>query len=339
VKSTKAVRVDALSSLEPKPGAVGLSWRPGFTLIELLVVIAIIAILVALLLPAVQAAREQARRAACTNNLKQIGLAIANYTNRHGTLPPGYQSIYSALFQEEIGPGWGWASMILPDLEQQSLHDRIVFERPMQDPTMTTVCVMPLSVFLCPSDSMPLSWTATDSETWLYMGQIYSSSVPICNVAGSNYVGCFGITEPGVSGEGVFYRGSYMPLTAITDGLSQTLCVGERSRNLQQGRGMATWTGAVPGANLWSCAPNPYEPDAGTCVEEASAGMTLGHTGEGHGPGDPYGDVNQFTSRHGGGCFFVYCDGHVQFLRKTMTYSVYLALSTCNWGEIIPGDY
>jgi prepilin-type N-terminal cleavage/methylation domain-containing protein/prepilin-type processing-associated H-X9-DG protein len=339
MKSTEALGASSPSSPQPKPSIVALPRRPGFTLIELLVVIAIIAILVALLLPAVQAAREQSRRAACMNNLKQIGLAIANYTNRHGTLPPGYQSIYSATFQEEIGPGWGWASMILPDLEQQPLHDDIVFETPMQGPQMATARMVPLSVFLCPSDNMPSNWTATDSETWLYMGQIYSSGVAICNVAGSNYVGCFGINEPGVSGEGVFYRGSYMPLTAITDGLSQTLCAGERSENLQQGRGMATWVGAVPGANLWSCAPNPYETDRGTCVEEASAGMILGHTGEGHGPGDPYGDVNQFTSRHGGGCFFVYCDGHVQFLRKTMNYSVYLALSTCNWGEVISGDY
>ncbi len=111
------------------PTATAARRRLGFTLIELLVVIAIIAILVALLLPAVQAAREQARRSACTNNLKQIGLAMANYTGRHGTLPPGYQSIYSAQSsQDEIGPGWGWASMILPDLEQQSLHDSIVFE-------------------------------------------------------------------------------------------------------------------------------------------------------------------------------------------------------------------
>ncbi len=151
--------------------------------------IAIIAILVALLLPAVQAAREQARRSACTNNLKQIGLAIANYTTRHGALPPGYQSIYSTIFQEEIGPGWGWASMILPDLEQQSLHDHIVFETPMQGPAMLTARVVNLSVFLCPSDNMPHRWTATDSETWMYAGQIYSSSIPICDVAGSNYVG------------------------------------------------------------------------------------------------------------------------------------------------------
>jgi prepilin-type N-terminal cleavage/methylation domain-containing protein/prepilin-type processing-associated H-X9-DG protein len=339
VKSTDAVGVKALSGPETEPGAAGLSRRPGFTLIELLVVIAIIAILVALLLPAVQAAREQARRAACMNNLKQIGLAMANYTNRHGTLPPGYQSIYNPLFQQEMGPGWGWASMILPDLEQQSLHDGITFETPLLEPSMATVRLVPLNVFLCPSDNMPLRWTASDSETWIYAGQIYSTSISLCDVAGSNYVGVFGIGEPGVNGEGVFSRGSYMPLTAITDGLSQTLCVGERSENLQQGRGMATWAGAVPGANMWSCAPNPFEPDAGTCVKEDGSGMILGHTGEGHGPGDPYGDVNQFISRHGRGCFFVYCDGHVRFLRKEMNYQVFKALSTRDWGEIISNDY
>jgi prepilin-type processing-associated H-X9-DG protein len=229
--------------------------------------------------------------------------------------------------------------MILPDLEQQSLHDNTIFETPMQGPGMATARPVNLGVFLCPSDSMPLRWTATDSETWMYAGQIYSSSIPLCDVAGSNYVGVFGIAEPGVNGEGVFFRGSYMPLAAITDGLSQTLCVGERSENLQQGRGMATWVGAVPGANLWSCAPNPYEPDAGTCVEESGAGMILGHTGEGHGRGDPYGDVNQFISRHGGGSFFLYCDGHVRYLRKEMNYQVYKALSTRNWGEIISDDY
>ncbi len=229
--------------------------------------------------------------------------------------------------------------MILPDLEQQSLHNAISFESAMQVPEMATARLSRLSLFFCPSDSMPLSWTATNSETWIYGGQIYSTSIPICDVAGSNYVGVFGIAEPGVNGEGVFFRGSYMPLPVIADGLSNTLCAGERSENLQQGRGMATWTGAVPGANMWSCAPNPYEPDAGTCVEEDGSGMILGHTGEGHGPGDPYGDVNQFTSRHGGGCFFLYCDGHVRFLRKEMNYKVYKALSTRNGGEVISSDY
>jgi prepilin-type N-terminal cleavage/methylation domain-containing protein/prepilin-type processing-associated H-X9-DG protein len=313
--------------------------RLGFTLIELLVVISIIAVLIALLLPAVQAAREQARRTACSNNLKQIGIALATYCNRNGTFPPGYQSIYDANFQREIGPGWGWASMILPDLEQQPLFNTIRFETALPAPTMATARLTNLKVFLCPSDNMPLSWTATDSESWLYMGVVYSTSIPICNVAGSNYVGVYGIGEPGVNGQGVFYRGSFVPLQMITDGLSQTICVGERSLNLNLGRGMATWTGAVPGANLWSCAPNPYEPDAGTCVQEDGSGMILGHTGEGHGPGDPRGDVNQFCSRHGKGAFFLYCDGHVRYLRKEMNYRVYVALSTRNWGEIISEDY
>lgn len=137
------------------------------------------------------------------------------------------------------------------------LHNGIVFETPMQGPTAATVRLATMSVFLCPSDSMPLRWTATNSETWLYAGQIYSTSLPICDVAGSNYVGVYGIGEPGVDGQGVFFRGSYMPYRAISDGLSQTVCVGERSENLQQGRGMATWTGAVPGANVWSCIPTP----------------------------------------------------------------------------------
>jgi prepilin-type N-terminal cleavage/methylation domain-containing protein/prepilin-type processing-associated H-X9-DG protein len=313
--------------------------RSGFTLIELLVVIAIIAVLIALLLPAVQAAREQARRAACTNNLKQIGLALANYTNRHGVLPPGYQSIYNTLQQVEVGPGWGWASMILPDLEQQPLSNAIRFETPVFVPSVSTARLTNLGVFTCPSDNMPRTWTASQSETWIYMGVIYSSSIPICDVARSNYVGVFGIGEPGVDGEGVFYRGSNLRPASITDGLSQTICVGERSENLNLNRGLATWVGSVPGANLWSCAPNPFDPDAGACVREDASGMILGHTGEGHGPGDPMGDVNQFCSRHGRGAFFLFCDGHVRYLRNEMNYQVYKALSTRNRGEVVSDDY
>jgi prepilin-type N-terminal cleavage/methylation domain-containing protein/prepilin-type processing-associated H-X9-DG protein len=316
------------------------SRRPsGFTLIELLVVIAIIGTLVALLLPAVQAAREQARRAACQNNLKQIGLALAQYSNRHGGFPPGYVSVWDPLQSTELGPGWGWASMILPELEQQSLSNNIQFEVPMHLPSQLTVRTASLSVFFCPADSMSHKWTASNGEVWIFMGKVYSASDPICDIAGSNYVGVFGVGEPGVNGNGTFYRGSFTKFTDITDGLTQTLCVGERSTNLNLGRGQATWAGAVPGAVFWSCAPNPFDPDGGTCVREDGSGMILGHTGEGHGPGDPHGDVNQFLSRHGRGSFFLYCDGHVRYLRNEMNYQIYKALSTRAGGEIISDDY
>jgi prepilin-type N-terminal cleavage/methylation domain-containing protein/prepilin-type processing-associated H-X9-DG protein len=313
--------------------------RAGFTLIELLVVIAIISVLIGLLLPAVQASREQARRASCTNNLKQMGLALAGYVSIQGGLPPGFVSTWDKILQKEAGPGWGWASMILPQLEQQPLFDGINFNLAIQLPANATARLGRLSVFNCPSDTMPPTWTPSDGVTWIYAGKIYNQSYPICPVASSNYVGVFGIGEPGVDGEGVFFRNSFVRPADIADGMSSTVCVGERSINLNAGRGQSTWVGSVAGASLWSCAPDPYDPDGGVCRKEDGSGMTLGHTGEGHGPGDPWGDVNQFLSRHGRGSFFLYCDGHVRYLNNSMEYKTYKALSTRAWGEVISDGY
>lgn len=314
--------------------------RTGFTLIELLVVIAIIGVLVSLLLPAVQAAREQARRTTCMNNLKQIGLALAAYTDLHGALPPGYLSSWDRFSLQDTGPGWGWPTMILPQLEQQPMFNQIRFDTKISDPSQVTVCSTPLSVFFCPSDNMAPTWMATSGETWVYGGKIYSVTTPICNVPGSNYVGMFGIGEPGVDGDGVFFRNSAVAYRDITDGLSSTISVGERSTNLNLGRGQATWVGSVPLADFWSCAPNPFDTDGGgVCVHEDGSGMVLGHTGEGHGPGDPYGDVNQFLGRHGRGAYFLYCDGHAGFLKGTIYYPIYKALSTRAGGEVVPNEY
>ena len=119
--------------------------------------------------------------------------------SRLGPGAPSYRSIYDPNFQQEVGPGWGWARMIPPDLEQRSVGDSIRFESPIQVPGMATARLARLSIFLCPSDRMPRRRTATRGETWLSMGQVYSS-IPICEVAGSNSIGVFGIGEPGVNG-------------------------------------------------------------------------------------------------------------------------------------------
>src|SRR5271170_7332311 len=101
--------------------------RVGFTLIELLVVIAIIAVLIALLLPAVQAAREAARRAQCTNNLKQIGIALHNYHTAINSFPPGYLSLMDPVTYDNDGPGWGWASFAMNQMEGSPVYNSINF--------------------------------------------------------------------------------------------------------------------------------------------------------------------------------------------------------------------
>ncbi len=314
------------------------SRRRGFTLIELLVVITIIAVLIALLLPAVQAAREAARRTQCTNNLKQMGLAIANYELTQGTFAPGYLSVWDTINRAERGTGWGWGSMILPQMEQGNLYNGINFSIPITDRTQATVRTTPISVYFCPSDRMPKTWTADSGSTLFAFGRTIFFPNPICDVAGSNYTGVFGIGEPGVGGDGIFFANSAIRFADVTDGLSNTVCVGERASFMNYGRGYATWVGSVPGAQLWSCAPDPTDPDKGACLHEDGSGMTLGHTGEGHGPGSIGADVNQFSSVHGRGANFLFCDGHVRYLRLGIDYPTYKALSTRAGGEVL-SDY
>jgi prepilin-type N-terminal cleavage/methylation domain-containing protein/prepilin-type processing-associated H-X9-DG protein len=298
----------------------------GFTLIELLVVISIIAVLIALLLPAVQSAREAARRAQCVNNLKQIGLTLHNYEGTLRTFPPGYISSFDTR-GNDTGPGWGWAAMLLPQFEQTPAFNAINFSLPIESPGNLTGRLPLVNNFLCPSDAVQPFWWAVNRDT-----ATGAAVQNICQVASSNYVGVYGKGEPGPDGEGVFFRDSRIALRDITDGTSQTIMVGERSHRL----GEATWVGSVTNAILY-----PTDGDnIGRYVPETSPGMVLGHAGEGHGPGDPRSDVNQFYSLHsGGGVNFLFADGHVAFLKSTMDYKTYLALATRAGGEVISGDY
>ena len=300
--------------------------RRGFTLIELLVVIAIIGVLVSLILPAVQQAREAARRTQCKNNLKQIGLALHNYADAHQVLPPGYVSLFDGN-GDDTGPGWGWGAMLLPQFDQSPAYNAINFNVGIEQATNQSSRLPVFPVLLCPSDNPAQFWPA--------MSRDLSTGAPlsfICNVASSNYVGMFGTSEPGVDGEGVFYRNSRIRLADITDGTSQTIAAGERSHKL----GEATWVGAVTGAVL---AGDPSD-GIGRSRAEAGAGMVLGHAGEGVTPGNPAADANQFYSVHsGGGVHFLFVDGHVSFINASFDYRSYLALATRAGGEVVSGDY
>ncbi|QDU49244.1 DUF1559 family PulG-like putative transporter [Gimesia panareensis] len=184
--------------------------RRGFTLIELLVVIAIIGILVALLLPAVQQAREAARRTQCQNKLKQIGLALHGYHEIHNTLPPGYVSLYDSS-GNDTGPGWGWASFLLPALDNVPAFQSIHFSTGIEDSANAKIRTQTFAVFLCPSDDARGQWPAKTYNP--------ATGAPlniVCDVGSSNYVGMYGISEPGVDGEGLFFRNSKVSFQDIT---------------------------------------------------------------------------------------------------------------------------
>jgi prepilin-type N-terminal cleavage/methylation domain-containing protein/prepilin-type processing-associated H-X9-DG protein len=317
-----------------------MSHRRAFTLIELLVVIAIIAVLIALLLPAVQAAREAARRTQCTNNLKQIGIALHNYHDAIGAFPPGLISRPDPVTGDNTGPGWGWAAMILPQLEQAAVFNAINFALPIEFAANQTARLTRINTFACPSDaSFVPQFTVVDSNTTnVTLGD------SICDVASSNYVGCFGKGDPSSlypysptdnppgrdNGEGLFIRNRSISIAAITDGTSQTLAVGEKSQNLAR----ATWTGAVTKAAV---PITELQAEDGLSPESGDA-LVVAHTGELDGPNSKPAHADQFWARHPGGAHFAFADGSVRFLKEKRPLPIFRALATRAGGEVLSAD-
>lgn len=301
--------------------SVRRSGASGFTLVELLVVIAIIGILVGLLLPAVQAAREAARRMQCSNNVRQIGLALHNYESAHKKFPPGW--IANDLDGE---PGWGWATALLPFLEQNNVYQQLDLNveiiATQNMPMIETV----IPTYICPSDPTPALFQIAESSGGhthirspksFYFDDDEPHNVDegdkLFPIAKSNYVGVFGtgeVDESPYNGDGTFWGNSRVRMQDFVDGTSNTFVIGERSSRL----GGSLWHGVIPEAN-------------------ASFARIVGSTD--HAPNSPVGHYDDFSSFHATGANFIMGDCSVRLIPDTIDETVYRALATRQGGEAV----
>ena len=295
--------------------------RQGFTLIELLVVIAIIAILISLLLPAVQQAREAARRTQCRNNLKQIGLALHNYHDVHSTFPSGWIAVDGGAHSPHEGlNGAGWGTMILPFIDQANLYEEFNASLAIENPANATFLGTLIPSFRCPSDPQPDFWEIEEEGS---PGTVLAE-LPIANYIGvfgteeldgcENAPGSFPVSDAGQCvGDGMLYHNSSIQIKDIRDGTSNTLFIGERRTDPAAGW-YSTWAGMVSEG------------------EEAFQ-RVLGSTC--HPPNDPAAHLDDFSSNHTGGAMFVLGDGSVHFVSESIDIGVCQSLATRAAGEIV----
>jgi prepilin-type N-terminal cleavage/methylation domain-containing protein len=291
--------------------------RRGFTLVELLVVIAIIGVLVALLMPAIQASREAARRRVCGNNLKQIGLALHMHVAAFGTYPAGYVSELLP-DHDDAGPGWAWGVKLLPFIEQTAMYKDVDVKKKIED---SPVRLQSAPIFVCPSDA--------ELEPIIDVPRKSSDGV-VCQIAAASYVASAGTVRPTClicrdNFDGVFGRNRPVAPKELLDGSSHTLAAGERAYQWAS----ATMWGVVPDSKL----PDHQQPGKYAAGPAYVLGTTFkdGFNIE-EVPEDDNNMLNtyaeSFGSMHPGGCYFVLCDGSVQFVFDTVDPGVMNALAT-----------
>ncbi len=323
-----------------------MSSRRGFTLIELLVVIAIIAVLIALLLPAVQQAREAARRTQCKSQLKQLALSIHNYESTHGCLPPG--QIRMSFPSAPRVRGWSMFVQLLPYLEQTPLYSQWDFANPLANETNGNTAVV-LPFLLCPSESLGQNPFVKPSGSRYaltsYGGNGGTQSHPPASVTGN---GVFAATGPPITTPPTVQHG-LVRFRDITDGLSGTLLLGERShtdqnydtffaaaftQNPMGGWGYWSPTGGQLGLTditMSSLAPINYR----LPFNFANRPGSISSSATFEASAESIRRLCAFGSQHTGGAQFAMADGSARFISENIDATVFRSLSTRAGGEVV----
>jgi prepilin-type N-terminal cleavage/methylation domain-containing protein len=294
----------------------GVAPARAFTLIELIVVVTIISVLIGLILPAIQSAREAARRAQCTNNLLQLGVALANYASAHNVLPPGVVERKGPILNLPTGYHYSWAVQILPFLEQNNVYRRFDFRYGVYHPSNVTAQTTTITTFLCTSSTRPR---------------------PI------SYAGCHHDVDAPIdaNNRGVLYLNSRIGYDDVTDGLACTILLGEiigggptlgwasgtraTLRNTGHGLNEPDYLFRAMGIGPFVSTPrNPTSP--GEMAKLVDDGLL------------PVAYTGGFSSMHRHGTNFLFCNGAVRFVSQSVNRAVYQHLGNRNDNEIVSDD-